>query len=258
MSGRKILHLLSKRLGQSIIEFAFVLTGLVLLIIFIIGLGILFSWLHTLNNAARAGARLGATCRSYEAIVAEVRRVTRSLPNAASVAITVTPQTERIYGQPITVALAYITPSNLPFIGGRTLRVRASYTMECTHIGSSQPTSGSTCSGTTCSGATCSGSTCSGATCSGPTCSGATCSGSTCTETCAGSSTCGTETCSAATCGGEYTCDQQCGTDTARGCRSHSHNNTCGNTCRDPESPSGGDTCGGMGCRNTVGHTCMN
>ncbi|MCS7193170.1 MAG: pilus assembly protein [Armatimonadetes bacterium] len=250
MSSWKFSLRLSKRLGQSAVEFSLVLTGLILLVMFIIGLGILFGWLHTLNNAARAGARLGATCQSYEAIVAEVRRITRSLPNAAGVTVTVTPQTERIYGQPITVALTYTTPSNLPFIGGRTLRVRASYTMECTHTGSSQPTSG-----TTCSGSTCSGSTCSGTTCSGSTCSGSTCSGSTCSETCQGYQTCG-ETCSAATCGGEYTCDHRCDTDTARGCWGRSHSDTCGNTCRDPESPSGGNTCGGMGCSNTGGHTC--
>lgn len=244
---------LSKRLGQSVVEFAVVLTGLLLLIIFIVVLGILFSWLHTLNNAARAGARLGATCQSYDAIVSEVRRVTSSLPNAGSITITVTPQTERVYGRPITVALTYTTPSNFPFIGGRVLRARASYTMECTHVGSAQPTSEVTCSGSTCSGATCSGNTCPGSTCSGNTCSGDV----TCTDTCRGSNTCGTATCSAATCGGEHTCDENCGTDTARGgCGGRSGNSTCGMTCRDTGSPSGGDTCGGLGCGDTIGNLC--
>ncbi len=189
MSLRKVRSAYQRR-GQSLVEFAL---GIILLAILFVGIaafGQFFGWLHTLNNAAREGARFGAMGKSDAEIVDRITQMTSHLPNRNTLQIIITPQGRRFHGQPVTVTLVYDAPVlPIPFIlrSPRRVTVNASF---LTHCGTDTMgiTSGSTCSVSTCSGstclrptcpATCSGATCS-ATCSGETCSGATCSGRTC------------------------------------------------------------------------------
>ncbi|MDW8029930.1 MAG: TadE/TadG family type IV pilus assembly protein [Armatimonadota bacterium] len=179
LSRRKVLRscLAYKRKGQSVVEFAF---GAILLAILFAGIaafGQFFGWLHTLNNAAREGARLGAMCKSDGEIIARINQMTMNLPNRNSLQIAITPPGRRIHGQTITVTLVYDAPVlPIPFVlqSPRRVTVRSSFLVHC-----GTDTMGIT-SGQTCSASTCSGSTCLSPTCSGPTCSGSTCSGPTC------------------------------------------------------------------------------
>ncbi len=282
---------LSKKLGQSIVEFSIVASVLVLLMLGMLVFGELLGWLHTLNNAVRDGARYGVTCpdpdndQDYdEHIITLVRQRTDFLPNAASRVITVTsmdsngnplPPNRRQRGGFLKVEITYDAPV-VPIPGilrnPRRLRAAAIFRVECDAPTTPPPTSGTTCSGQTCSGDTCDpdcrptavncfptndnrcytvGTTCSGQTCSGPTCSGPTCSG---------------PTCSGPTCSGD-TCDPDCrptavncfptaeGCETVRGCIPSSRQDTCGFTCSGWD-PSQRRTCGGD-CNNTSGSRCF-
>jgi len=86
-----------RNLGQSIVEFALVATLLILLMLGISVFGQLLGWLHTLNNAVRDAARIGAVCYDpdndndlNEHIVAIVQQRTANLPNASSVVVAIT------------------------------------------------------------------------------------------------------------------------------------------------------------------------
>lgn len=175
MSQRKVRSAYQRK-GQSLVEFALGVTLLAILFVGIIAFGQFFSWIHTLNNAAREGARLGAMCKSDAEIVNRIEQITSHLPNRNSLQIIITPQGHRIHGQPITVTLVYDAPVlSVPFVlpSPRRVTVSASFLMHC----------GTDTTGIT-SGLTCSASTCSGSTCLMPTCSGATCSGRTCSVRC--------------------------------------------------------------------------
>jgi len=86
-----------KRSGQALVEFAFVASLLVLLMVGMLMFGQLLGWLHTINNATRDAARIGAVCFDpdsdndlNEHIVAIVQQRTSHLPNASSITVTIT------------------------------------------------------------------------------------------------------------------------------------------------------------------------
>lgn len=83
--------------GQALVEFALVASLLVLLMVGIFMFGQLLGWLHTLNNATRDAARVGAVCYDPDAdndlnehIFAIVQQRTSRLPNSGSVAVIIT------------------------------------------------------------------------------------------------------------------------------------------------------------------------
>jgi Flp pilus assembly protein TadG len=83
--------------GQALVEFALVASILVLLMLGIFMFGQLLGWLHTLNNATRDAARMGAVCYDpdgdndlNEHIIAIVQQRTSNLPNSSSVVVTIT------------------------------------------------------------------------------------------------------------------------------------------------------------------------
>ncbi|MFN3420492.1 MAG: TadE/TadG family type IV pilus assembly protein [Armatimonadota bacterium] len=83
--------------GQALVEFALVASLLVLLMLGIFMFGQLLGWLHTLNNATRDAARMGAVCYDpdgdndlNEHIIAIVQQRTSNLPNSESVVVLIT------------------------------------------------------------------------------------------------------------------------------------------------------------------------
>ncbi|MCX7969790.1 MAG: pilus assembly protein [Armatimonadetes bacterium] len=83
--------------GQALVEFALVASLLVLLMVGIFMFGQLLGWLHTLNNATRDAARIGAVCHDPDAdddlnehIVTTVQQRTSRLPNSGSVVVVIT------------------------------------------------------------------------------------------------------------------------------------------------------------------------
>ncbi len=226
---------LSKKLGQSIVEFSIVASVLVLLMLGMLVFGELLGWLHTLNNAVRDGARYGVTCpdpdndQDYdEHIITLVRQRTDFLPNAASRVITVTsmdsngnplPPNRRQRGGFLKVEITYDAPV-VPIPGilrnPRRLRAAAIFRVECDAPTTPPPTSGTTCSGQTCSGDTCD-----------PDCRP-----------------------TAVNC---FPTAEGC--ETVRGCIPSSRQDTCGFTCSGWD-PSQRRTCGGD-CNNTSGSRCF-
>lgn len=123
-----------KRRGQTIVEFALVLTLLLLILLGILAYGLVFSWRHTLNNAAREGARAAAVGKKDSEVISIVRSVTSPLPNRDSVSIIIDPPEGSPYrkvGEPVTVTLIY--PADIGFAFGgaiqRTYTLRAPATM---------------------------------------------------------------------------------------------------------------------------------
>ena len=87
----------SRRRGQAVVEFALVASLLILLAMGMLMFGQLLGWYHTLNNATRDAARIGAVCYDpdrdndlNEHIVATVQQRTRHLPNAQSIVVLIT------------------------------------------------------------------------------------------------------------------------------------------------------------------------
>jgi len=83
--------------GQALVEFALVASLLILLMVGVLMFGQLLGWLHTLNNATRDAARMGAVCYDpdgdndlNEHIVAIVQQRTSNLPNSGSVVVVIT------------------------------------------------------------------------------------------------------------------------------------------------------------------------
>ncbi len=83
--------------GQALVEFALVASVLILLVVGALMFGQLLGWYHTLNNATRDAARMGAVCYDpdndndlNEHIVAIVQQRTSHLPNAQSVVVLIT------------------------------------------------------------------------------------------------------------------------------------------------------------------------
>lgn len=83
--------------GQALVEFALVASLLTLLMVGVLMFGQLLGWLHTLNNATRDAARMGAVCYDpdgdndlNEHIVAIVQQRTSNLPNSGSVVVVIT------------------------------------------------------------------------------------------------------------------------------------------------------------------------
>lgn len=86
-----------RKVAQALVEFALVGTVLVLLVVGVLVFGQLLGWVHTINNAARDAARMGAVCYDpdndndlNEHILAIVQQRTSHLPNSSSVAVVVT------------------------------------------------------------------------------------------------------------------------------------------------------------------------
>jgi Flp pilus assembly protein TadG len=151
------------RTGQAIVELALVASVLILLVTGTLVFGQLFMWLHTLNNAVRDAARLGATCYDpdndgnlNEHIVARICQATAGFPNQNSITITITerdpsgnllepvivtscqatavPPGIRRRGGSLTVTVTYDAPV-VPIPGvlssPRRLRSSATFRMEC-------------------------------------------------------------------------------------------------------------------------------
>ncbi len=83
--------------GQALVEFALVGLMLILLTVGALMFGQILGWLHTINNATRDAARIGAVCYDpdndndlNEHIIAIVQQRTSNLPNNSSVTITIT------------------------------------------------------------------------------------------------------------------------------------------------------------------------
>ncbi len=83
--------------GQALVEFAVSASLLILLMVGIFMFGQLLGWFHTLNNATRDAARVGAVCYDPDAdndlnehIVAIVQQRTSGLPNSESVVVVIT------------------------------------------------------------------------------------------------------------------------------------------------------------------------
>ncbi len=80
--------------GQALVEFALVASLLILLVVGMLMFGQLLGWYHTINNATRDAARIGAVCHDpdndndlNEHIFAIVQQRTSHLPNAQSVVV---------------------------------------------------------------------------------------------------------------------------------------------------------------------------
>ncbi len=128
--------------GQSLVEFAMIAPLLLLLVFAIIGFGLLFGWKHTLNDAAREGARAAAVCKTDEQVRASVLQKTDSLPHSSPVEVSIAAQAEdgtplapgqRRRGGAVTVTVSYVAP----FIGipgfmseQKTLVCRSTFRME--------------------------------------------------------------------------------------------------------------------------------
>lgn len=139
------------KIGQALVEFALVASLLILLMLGIFMFGQLLGWLHTINNATRDAARIGATCYDpdndndlNEHIIAIVQSRTSNLPNSGSVTVTITsyapdglpfndPQ-KRQRGGRLKVEVSYDAPViQIPGIlsSPRTLRAVSIFRVEC-------------------------------------------------------------------------------------------------------------------------------
>ena len=108
----KLNDFLRRNKGQALVEFAFVLPIILLVLMGIIEFGRIFNTYLVLTNASREGARVAAVGGADLDIMNSVRNVTPTL-DQASLNITINPiETSRTRGLPVTV----ITTYNLPLI----------------------------------------------------------------------------------------------------------------------------------------------
>ncbi len=117
--------------GQVILEFALVVTLLLVILLGILAMGMVFHWIHILNNAAREGARGAAVGRTDSQVITLVNELTRSLPNRVvdtdpnpdptgtkNPDVQINPlQANRVIGNPVTVTLVYRADVGLAFGG---------------------------------------------------------------------------------------------------------------------------------------------
>ncbi|MFA0761963.1 MAG: hypothetical protein HZLCBSQH_002075 [Candidatus Fervidibacterota bacterium] len=145
------------------VEFALIASVLILLVTGTLVFGQIFLWLHTLNNATRDAARLGATCYDpdndnnlNEHIRDRICQATANFPNSNSITITIeerhlngnllepiivtscsaatVPAGIRRVGGSLTVTVTYDAPVvPIPSIlsSPRRLRSSATFRMEC-------------------------------------------------------------------------------------------------------------------------------
>ena len=102
--------------GQSIVEFAFVIPLLLVLLFGIIEFGRIFSVSLVVTHSAREGARAGAVGADDSAIILRVQEAA-SVLDTAGLVVTIDPgQGERERGDPFSVHVSYPVDVMLPFI----------------------------------------------------------------------------------------------------------------------------------------------
>lgn len=125
------------------VEFALIAPVVMLVMLGIISFGLLLSWRSMLDDAARAGARAGAVCKTDDEVKKIVTDNCSLLPHANTVSVSVTetdfggaalPPGSRQRGGVITVTLTY-TANVIPIPGilvsQRPLLTQATFRMEC-------------------------------------------------------------------------------------------------------------------------------
>lgn len=106
--------------GQALIEFAFVIPLLLLLLFGIVEFGRIFGAELVVTYSAREGARAGAVGSTDEAILAQVRNSAANLDPSRLVIVIDPIGTERIRGQQLSVQVRYPMTVAVPFISAIT------------------------------------------------------------------------------------------------------------------------------------------
>ncbi len=132
MQGIK--HVIKKTRGQALVEMAFVLPVIILVLMGIVEFGRIFNAYLVLTNASREGARVAAVGGADLDVMNSILNVTPTL-NQPSLSITVNPiETERSRGLPVTVTVNYnlqlicpvvnvILPNPFPLASQTTMRI---------------------------------------------------------------------------------------------------------------------------------------
>ena len=112
----KLSNFLRRNKGQALVEFAFVLPIILLVLMGIIEFGRIFNTYLVLTNASREGARVAAVGGADLDVTNSVRNVTPTL-NQASLNITINPiEISRTRGLPVTVTTTYNLPLICPLV----------------------------------------------------------------------------------------------------------------------------------------------
>lgn len=106
--------------GQALIEFAFVIPLLLLLLFGIVEFGRIFGAELVVTYSAREGARAGAVGSTDEAILAQVRNSAANLDPTRLVIVIDPIGTERIRGQQLSVQVQYPVTVVIPLISAIT------------------------------------------------------------------------------------------------------------------------------------------
>lgn len=134
MTGVRNVEKVKKNKGQTLVETAFVLPIILLVLMGIVEFGRIFNTYLVLTNASREGARVAAVGGADSDVINSVMNVTQSL-NQAEITITIDPlETERTRGLPVAVTANYnldlicpiinvLLPNPFPLASSTTMRI---------------------------------------------------------------------------------------------------------------------------------------